>query len=140
MTGRRVLPAMVAALLLDPVTATISCADLMRATVRTAGDSLAARAGQEYNAAITGLAMTKSMADGTMTITFKVTHERRCPPCQYLVRLFDKNGVYLTHFLTARHLELFGVDRRQGPVTLTYRVNLRDLRDAEQAEFGYWFP
>ena len=70
--------------------------------------------------------------------------------CRLLIRLFDQNGNYLTHFTTESLDKLFGggyesMDRvtdffkQENKYSLTYEVNMRDLRDAEIGELGLDF-
>lgn len=63
-----------------------------------------------------------------------------------LVRLFDKNGQYLTQFTTAEEFTplIASFDARKGSTLLKpkgnrlfYGVNIRDLRDASMMEIGF---
>lgn len=65
-----------------------------------------------------------------------------------VVRLFDRNGNYLTHFITQRfalegmvrpelHEMLKIHELKKGANTLTYNVNMRDLRETESVEISF---
>ena len=69
-----------------------------------------------------------------------------CPPngIRLLVRLFDRNGQYLTHFITTERfapeefcLSTFTGLKPKGN-RLVYPVNVRDLRDTSIVELGYF--
>jgi hypothetical protein len=65
-----------------------------------------------------------------------------------IVRLFDKNGNYLNHFKTER-FALEGMvpepvrqfknikELKRGANTLTYSMNMRDLRETELVEISF---
>jgi hypothetical protein len=65
-----------------------------------------------------------------------------------IVRLFDQNGSYITHFTTERfalegmvpsemHDHLKIRELKKGANMLTYQVNMRDLREAEMVEISF---
>jgi len=91
------------------------------------------------NAGITNLHAQKDLNKGIVTIQFDF-ESPGCPGCRFLVRLFDKNGNYLTHITSEQHFELFGwrhvMDSAKKPVSLSYPVNLRDLKEVTKMEFG----
>jgi len=90
---------------------------------------------------ISNLKIWKNTAKGTILLRFKgkksgIWNQR------YLIRLFDKNGEYLSHFVSDRIVEIFGMPttakdtelNKDEPVVereLVYSVNIRDLRDTE---------
>jgi hypothetical protein len=92
-----------------------------------------------FNKSISGLSITKNMNKGTVHIQFTFSSPG-CPSCQFLLRLFDHNGAYLNNILSEEHYKLFNRDVSRAPrqVDLEYQVDLRDLRDAEIAEFGFY--
>ena len=89
--------------------------------------------------------------EGQVVIEFDVDAARwgRTPGgCKMLVRLFDRNGQYLTHFITAERFVAYEDDRNFGWAgqkllvpkgnRLVYDVNVRDLRDVNIAEIGFF--
>lgn len=101
-------------------------------------DSLSAM----HNEKLSSLKITKDMDAGSITIRFDMDENFTCPSCQFMVRLFDRNGNYLTHLTSEPFYQLFrssenasGWQVPSEPV-LEYAVNLRDLKEAEMAEFG----
>jgi hypothetical protein len=83
----------------------------------------------------------KNVDKGTVTIEFDWDQSRAGYPHfvgrAFLVRLFDKNGQYLTHFTTESLIELMGREElSKRHFEFTYPVNQRDLQVAKQAEFG----
>jgi hypothetical protein len=84
------------------------------------------------------LAVAKDMRRGVLLVEI-TTSCKGCGGLHYLVRLFDRNGNYLTHFVSRSFFEMMGyqegaqVGRRQ----LEFPINVRDLRDAEYVEFGF---
>jgi hypothetical protein len=104
----------------------------LRAVVNTEGDRVAASL---FNKNISDLHIWKSQSAGTLRIAFTYDNYHPCA-CRFLLRLFDKNGNYLTHFTTDAHYELFHNKRAILPVSLDYDVNQRDLEYAVAAEFG----
>lgn len=89
--------------------------------------------------------------DGELVLTFTISGWHRSTGLQgwpMIVRLFDRNGSYLTHFTTERfalagmvpadmHAHLNIHELEKGTNTLTYQVNMRDLREAEIAEISF---
>jgi hypothetical protein len=89
-----------------------------------------------FNESIKELAIMKSMDAGTLTIRFRLDMQKGFG-FPFLLRMFDRNGNYLRRIVTEpiMLLQHEGIIV-QGRGTLTYSVNLRDLRDVEIAEFG----
>ncbi len=84
------------------------------------------------------LAVSKDLRRGVLMI--EVTSScGHCGGLHYLVRLFDRNGNYLTHFVSRSFFEMMGYQEgaKPGPRQLEFPVNVRDLRDAELVEFGF---
>ncbi len=109
-----------------------SCGSRSRvdAVVNTVGGDYAAA---QINRGIQDLKMYKDVEKGTQSRAGypHIVGKR------YLVRLFDKNGQYLTHFTTESLIELMGREElTRKHFEFTYDVNLRDLQVAERAEFG----
>jgi hypothetical protein len=83
----------------------------------------------------------KNIKTGTLLIRFGLLPPP-CGSCRFLIRLFDLNGNYLTHFMTERQWQLpFWSDFHNHPekdqhFELKYDVNVRELRDASIVEFG----
>jgi hypothetical protein len=108
------------------------------AVVNTAGGNYGTA---QINSGIRDLAIYKDVDKGTVIIAFDWDQSKAGYPHivgkAFLVRLFDKNGQYLTHFTTEPLLELMGRDElTKKHFEFTYEVNLRDLEVAQQAEFG----
>ena len=97
---------------------------------------------------ITDLKIWKNIKDGKILLRFKcINHPMYC----FMVRLFDENGNYLSHFVTERlcdvlgypteddlerahQILLYSISDSNKPVVereLVYSVNVRDLRDTE---------
>ena len=95
---------------------------------------------REFNKRIDRLVVTKNVEKGLIKVSFSFK-DSMCPSCRLLLRLFDQNGAYLTHLTSEPLYKVFGMDSGQGigGHTLTYRVPVRDLRDARVAEFGYLY-
>jgi len=86
---------------------------------------------------ISNLKIWKNIAEGTILLRFKgknsgIWNQR------YLIRLFDKNGQYLSRFESKSLYKIFGMpteDEKEGNKfimverELIYSVNIRDLRD-----------
>ena len=103
---------------------------------------------------IQDLRMFINRKNGSLTITFGCRFNNGTnAPARMLVRLFDGNGKYLTHFVTAEYLAaprwmgVLGKSRYQGPKfielkqdsnVLQYSVNLRDAAYVQMAEFGLY--
>ena len=102
-------------------------------------ESTRAALARNANTGITNLHAQKDLNKGIVTIQFDF-ESPGCPGCRFLVRLFDKNGNYLTHITSEQHFELFGwqhvMDSAKKPVSLSYPVNLRDLKEVTKMEFG----
>jgi hypothetical protein len=95
--------------------------------------------GQYYSKkSLFSLHVWKDLGKGIIRIKF--SYEYTCPLCRFLVRLFDKNGNYLTHFITETHMALFGFQPGCLTRELEFNVNVRDLRDAQIVEFGIITP
>lgn len=92
-----------------------------------------------FNKSISDLLITKNMDKGIVHIKFAFSSPG-CPSCQFLLRLFDRNGAYLNNVISEQHYKLFKGNLSRAPrqVDLEYQVNSRDLRDAEIAEFGFY--
>ena len=84
------------------------------------------------------LAAAKDMNRGILMIEI-TTSCNWCGGSRYLVRLFDRNGNYLTHFVSRLFFEMMGYQEgaQAGKRQLEFPVNVRDLRDAESVEFGF---
>lgn len=118
----------------------------LHSTVQTAvGDAGSQFQAAQLNAGIKNLKVTKNVGKGIITISF----EWRSKDAGYyyfngrglLVRLFDGNGQYLTHFTTEEtFVDIMGThDPRTwegGSFTLNYPVNELVLKAAKQAEVG----
>jgi formylglycine-generating enzyme required for sulfatase activity len=90
--------------------------------------------------------------NGSLTIVFDCQlNGGTTTPTQMLVRLFDANGAYLTHFITQEwfvapnarfnpspYYHTYSL--RQGQNSVQYSVNIRDAAFAKQAEFGWYLP
>jgi outer membrane biosynthesis protein TonB len=75
--------------------------------------------------------------DKALVLNLKIIGNMRGSPyAQLLVRLFDENGQYLTHFTTR---ERFSVEANRN-YRLAYPVNRRDLRDAAILEICFILP
>ncbi len=84
------------------------------------------------------LAAAKDMRRGVLMVEV-TTSCKGCGGLHYLVRLFDRNGNYLTHFVSRSFFEMMGYQEgaRTGKRQLEFPLNVRDLRDAEYMEFGF---
>ena len=109
--------------------------------------------GPERNPASSWLHSVRCIAtEDSLILDFKV--EARFPEglaLRLLVRLFDRNGNYLTHFVTTEEFttnaDWFKQLERAGRTQfhllkaegnrLVYEVNIRDLRDATIVEIGF---
>ena len=94
--------------------------------------------------------------DGKLTFTFNLTgwHDGdvgRSHGWPMIVRLFDRNKQYLEHFTTQRFAEEGTIeadvqqsqnvgDLKKGANTLSFSVNMRDLRDTEYVEISFLDP
>lgn len=99
---------------------------------------------------ISDLRMTKDLGRGIIEISFALACTKK--PSQgfeyisglgrFRVRLFDHNGNYLTHFSTEPLYKLLGIEftSRRKQYSISYGVNLRDLRDTEIGELGLILP
>jgi hypothetical protein len=101
---------------------------------------------------IEALRMFVNRKDGALTIVFDCQFGNgRTTPTQMLVRLFDANGAYLTHFVTEEwfvapragfdpspHFHVHRLQQFQNSVQ--YSVNIRDAAYAQKAEFGWYLP
>src|SRR5512139_3372 len=105
----------------------------LEARLGTAVKGVNGAIGESLNKSISNLNARKDLDKGIVTIQFEF-ESPRWPGARFLVRLFDKNGNHLTHFATQRHAELFGgqgvMETTKKPVSLSYPVNLRDLKEA----------
>lgn len=99
---------------------------------------------KEYNKYLSNIKAFKNVDKGYLLLKF--TYKSiGCYICKFLIRLFDKNGVEITHFVTEQHYNLFEHDYGgpkskeivPDPVVLAYNVNVRDLRDVQFVEFGF---
>jgi hypothetical protein len=90
-----------------------------------------------WNRVLSKLTMAKDMQKGTVAVGVQIAQS--CVNCRFLVRLFDRNGNYLTHFETESLYQMFGpqIGQHTGLKRMEFKVNMRDLRDAELAEFGF---
>ncbi len=90
---------------------------------------------------INNLRVWKNIKTGTLLIRFGLL-QPRCGSCRFLIRLFDLNGNYLTHFMTEPQWKLpfwsdfYNHPEKQQQFELKYDVTVRDLRDASIVEFG----
>ena len=107
---------------------------------------------KEFNDALRNVKCSKDLDRGVLTIAFdfrkKLWRGTMNRPQHLLVRLFDKNGSYLTHFICEEQLWPFQVasnmaDRLGPPIIVKetgnrfqYEVAIRDLRDASIVEIG----
>jgi len=110
------------------------------------------------------LVMFVNRKNGTLSIGFrcKSSLNTYVNPHKMIVRLFDANGEYLTHFITAEWIKtpvclvhpdldktacFMGSAHLGGPViqlredvnSLQYRINIRDAAFVQRAEFGPYF-
>ncbi len=110
--------------------------------------------GAENNLATSGLNHSLSSVECVATedsIVIEFDMDTACAylhtPIPLLVRLFDKNGQYLTRFTTVE--KFTGVREHAGRIPnavllkpegnrLVYEVNIRDLRDASIVEIGFY--
>ena len=113
---------------------------------------------------IRDLVMFVNRNNGTLSIGFrcKASPNTYVNPHKMIVRLFDANGEYLTHFITAEWFKtpvclvhpapdntacFMGSAHLGGPVIqlredvnfLQYRINIRDAAFVQRAEFGPYF-
>jgi hypothetical protein len=140
------------ALLLILTLSVASCSgrSSLRAVANTIDDGLA---NAKINPNISNLKVEKDVNNGTIKISFTFKgnvmglSQQTHTGYGLLVRLFDKNGSYLTHF-TTEALEYDPKERQaywdeiKSPsdkhFSLAYNVPARDLEAADMAEVGFW--
>jgi hypothetical protein len=101
------------------------------------------------NRSLSQLTVSKQMANGILVVNVHIGRNT-APSTGFLIRLFDRNGNYLSHFQTQNLIQLFGMGAppsgaghvpsgayNPGLRRMEFRVNVRDLRDAEMVEFGF---
>lgn len=94
-----------------------------------------------FNHSLSNLEVTKNVNSGILNIKVRIDHPQ-CAKCAFIVRLFDKNGNYLAHFMTENLLHLFGPNvlmaQSSQNADLSFSVDIRDLRDTDIVEFGFY--
>lgn len=119
-----------------------------------------------YNKTLSNLKIRKNLSKSQLIITFNFDYKepnrnmgwlgqanlpRLLCTGYFLIRLFDKNGNYLTHFTTEPFYKLLGLRMKfkdpqtvlleksyiKKQIKLVYDVNSRDLEFAQIAEFGF---
>jgi hypothetical protein len=105
----------------------------------------------KYNS-IQNLRMFINRTNGVLTITFDCKlNNSPLPLSRMLVRLFDSNGQYLTHFVTAEYFAApncksssppgscnMGTSLKWYSNVLQYTINMRDAAYVQNAEFGLY--
>ena len=97
---------------------------------------------------VKSLEIYKNADKGEISIVFEMDESIIYPSGKFLIRIFDKNGNYLTHFTTEEFFRLFemtnpGVGKTSkfiinNPVMLSYNMNTLILKEAKYAEFGIY--
>jgi ABC-type uncharacterized transport system substrate-binding protein len=111
---------------------------------------------RSFNASITNCHTFINRKNGTLTIMFDYDFQKpqRLPLMRFLVRMFDQNGQYLTHFTTEERYavtnEYANLEQQSGgrikviklqanKNILQYPVNMRDASFIAATEFGIAF-
>lgn len=84
----------------------------------------------------------KNIKEGYLIIVFNWENNEPVN-ANFLVRLFDRNGNYLSHFLTEEIYRMFGnkfITKKIDPFILTYNINSIILPEIKYVEFGLMFP
>lgn len=107
------------------------------------GENIAAK----YNAHLTNVHAYIDRDTGLLTITYDYDSTNRAQQIsttQYLIRLFDKNGQHLYHFITGETYSRLPVPKTykdyvrikdKGNV-IQYQINMQNASFVKQAEFG----
>lgn len=119
----------------------------MQVTVGTLGNEPPTDSGlifaRQLNRQFDSVQASKDVERGLLNISYHWSGGQLPPKGQFLIRLFDRNGSYLTHLTSEpiynmyslQEFNNFGLESRD----LTYQLAMRDLRDADLIEFG-WAP
>jgi len=98
------------------------------------------------NMCLSSVTSYKNIKEGYLIIVFDLKSNSQIGS-SFLIRFFDRNGIYLNHFLTEEIFRLFpltvenfGVLDKLNPFVLTYNINSIVLPEIKYLEFGCIVP
>ena len=124
-------------------TVLVGCKSNIDAKVYTVGQDQYFK--HDFNDPISNLKMKIDRSEGRIFICFDFDSTRATIPAlrRFLIRVFDKNGAYLTHFKTAEYFRLDDtrwmfptIKLQKHDNCINYPISVRDAAFVEKAEFG----
>ena len=111
------------------------------ATLPNKGPPVSIYEARMFNGYIEKAVIVAKTKSGALQISFKLRADPGISARRtLLIRLFDRNGAYLTHVLSQEMWQVFGIDHlqeRDHVYDVAYTLPIRDLRDATFAELGF---